>query len=287
MVNLLKVQQVHRLNTHEDQTFFYAHKVLGILVLANFIYRGYLRIRHGSMMLEAADFPYWLVIHAALHLTSFQFHLSTKRNRTYNIIWPEMRWHTMIFAYRSIITLTIQWLANEKIIPMYINDYSRGPIVLLTIIAADLVTNYYKKREMLEGTTMRGNPYPAWIPKCYIPYHNLFYSVSQVLGTMNILTHREMGRIFMILIPIQTAPFCMTLVKKGVIDQFAWHFYYTAALLSNYVYGAVTSYYDPINPFWFYWTAFALFCIGRFGLNMNKYLLWGYIVAASTYMQHV
>ena len=276
---------MHRLVTHEDRNYYHAHKILGVLVLGNYAYRIFAWLYYGSMQLEEASTPLWLLIHAALHLTSFQFHLSTKRNRSYNIIWPEMRWHTMIFAYRSIIALTLQWLADWGYIPLVVNDLLRGPLVLLTILSADIATDYYSNIGIIDSTTMRGNPYPSWVPVWYTKYHNLFYSVSQVLSTMNILTYREMGRLFNIMLPIQTAPFCMTLVKKGIIDQFAWHFYYTAALLFNYVYGAKTDYPTPIVPLWFYWSAIGVFVVARFGFKHNKYILWTYIIVCSTAFQ--
>jgi hypothetical protein len=150
------------------------------------------------------------------------------------------------------------------------------------MLAADTVTDYYKKHGHVDSTTMRGNPYPKWTPQWYVKYHNLFYSMSQVFATLNILYYREMGRLFIILLPIQTAPFCMTLVKKGIIDQFAWHFYYTSVLLVNFVYGALEPLPNPIVPAWFYWATAISFMVLRFGFGYNKYLLWRCIVIAST-----
>lgn len=281
----LQLQQLHRLNTYEDRIYFHAHKVLGLLALGNFFYRIYLWISYGGMMLESKNTPYWLLIHTALHLTSFQFHLSLKKNKAYNIIWPEMRWHAMIFAYRSIVAVLLQWLTEWDYIPSVVNDLLRGPLVLLTIVLADIVTNYYKVHGTIDSTTMRGNPYPSWVPPWYIKHHNLFYSVSQVLGTLNILTERDMGKLFIILFPIQTAPFCMTLCKKGIMDQFAWHLYYTVALLLNYAYGASIDNMSSITPVWFYWGVAVIFVVARFQFNCNKYMLWGSIVSASMLFQ--
>jgi hypothetical protein len=190
----------------------------------------------------------------------------------------------MLFAYRSLVAMTIQWYANKGYLSNYIVDYSKGIIVLGTIFLADSVTQYYKSKNLLENkdSTMRGNPYPVGTPKWYINLHNLFYSISQVLATLNILCHKDMGKLFIILLPIQTAPFCMTLVKKGIIDQTGWHVYYTLALLMNYVYGTLRDY-PSIIPSKIYWGMAIAFSVLRFGANVNKYLLWIPIVMVQMY----
>jgi hypothetical protein len=132
------------------------------------------------------------------------------------------------------------------------------------MIAADSVTRYYKRSD----TTMRDNPWPAYIPRWYARTHNLFYSISQIFATLNML-FRNNERVFLSLIPIQTAPFCMTLVKKGIINQAGWHFWYTVALLINYWYSLAYKENGVAIKY------MALFCIvSRFGFRMNKYFMW-------------
>jgi len=134
--------------------------------------------------------------------------------------------------------------------------------------------------------TMRANPYPPYFPRSLASVHNLFYSVSQVLATMNVLTSPSMDKVFLILLPIQTAPFCMTLVKKGVITQAGWHLYYTLALLFNYVLATKPASADVCDlctgiiiqrPVYLYLAFF--FAVARFGFRFNKYPLWGIIIA--------
>lgn len=279
-MKLLHIQQFHRLNTLEDSKYLHAHKFIGISVLGHFAYRLYLFYAYGSMMFTPTlSTLAWIFLHASLHITSFQFHLSKVRNKKYNIIWPEMRWHTMIFAYRSLVTMLVIWLSDSSIIPLYINEYSRVFIVIATLMIADYVTYYYKKKDGDVGTTMRGNPYPDFVPEFYRKFHNLFYSLSQVLATLGILSSIEMDRVFLLLIPIQTAPFCMTLVKKGIIDQSGWHIYYTIALFINYTYYSKGSLISS-NA---YWIMFCLFAIFRFKFNVNKYILWGVISLYTSY----
>ena len=284
-MKLLNIQQFHRLSTHEDAAYFHFHKGVGFLILGHFIWRIMTWIIYGDMYFTDDFYTLaWIIIHAVLHITSFQFNIQTRRNKTYNVIWPEMRWHTMLFAYRSILAMLIQWHANKGYLPNYVADYSKGIIVLGTIFLADSVTQYYKRKNLLENkdSTMRGNPYPSCTPQWYINLHNLFYSISQVLATLNVLCHKDMGKLFLILLPIQTAPFCMTLVKKGIIDQAGWHMYYTLALLMNYVYCTVREY-PPIIPCKIYWGMAVLFSILRFGANTNKYVLWIPLVIIQMY----
>lgn len=268
-MKLLNLTQLHRLFTHEDAFYYHSHKNFAFLVLGNFIFRFFQWISVGHMNMH----PIWFAIHAALHITSFNFKLQDKRNKAYNIIWPEMRWHTLIFAYRSILALYVQYLTNNHIISPLLNKLLRVPIVLGTIAIADYVTNYYSK----QGTTMRDNPYPQWVSPTYIRYHNLFYSISQVLATMNILTQTNMGALFIILLPIQTAPFCMTLVKKGIIDQAGWHVYYTLALASNYLYNYLKHTGGLYNTK-LYWILAIYFTYGRFVAKLNKYTLWSVVI---------
>lgn len=291
MAKLFDPRQLHRLITHEDAVYYHAHKLFGILVLGHFCWRFGLYQIMGSMFMETdPSIPFWILVHAGLHISSFQFIISSRRNKTYNIIWPEMRWHSLIFAYRSILAMAVQWLANQNRIPWMAADVVRPLIAMGTFLAADYVTYYYKNIGQVEkqDSTMRGMPYPTWVSRypSYIRVHNLFYSVSQVFATMIIMDTRCIAHHFVLLVAIQTAPFCMTLVKKGIIDQGAWHVYYTLALLAGYYYGITSSCLSArmdscfVFPGHGFKLMVALFSIGRFRFHMNKYLLWGPIALA-------
>jgi len=178
----------------------------------------------------------------------------------------------MIFAYRSILALYALLFTPAAWLP-----YTRSAIVMLTIVAADSATIYYKKKDMVEknDSTMRGNPYPTGTPEWFRKSLNMFYSISQVFATMNILT-RGAGSIFLVLIPIQTSSFLMTLERKGYISQFGWHAWYTASLLLNFVYAYLRDdvSYMVTEHLSMYQLLVVGFCILRFRFHMNKYLLW-------------
>lgn len=264
------VYRFPRLFTHEDAAYFHTHKLMGAFCLAHYVVRVGLFMMYGSSFFERD----WssvatLLPHFLLHVSSFEFHLSTRRNHTYNVIWPEFRWHSMIFAYRSLLTmLAVIYL------PDWMHRVVRSAIVMVTLVTADAATHYYKKRNLLESndSTMRGNPYPKYAPEAFKRSLNLFYSVSQVFATMTMLC-RAPDLIFMTLIPIQTASLLMTLVRKGFITQAGWHLYYFLGLGLNYV--AVLKIRATGNSIL---SGCVLgFCVLRFGFRVNKYVLWGLI----------
>lgn len=261
----VNLAQTRRLVTHEDGKFAHAHKIIGSVILGHFVYRLWLWFSTGD--LGFANDPHvltWISIHALLHVSSFQFILPSRRNMVYNIIWPEMRWHSLIFAYRALAVMLCIWFYEQEMISHMACVTLRCGIILATMLIADRVTHIFKS----ETKTMRNNPYPAYISSTFIKYHNLFYSASQIFATLNMM-YRGYDMVFLTLIPIQTAPFCMTLVKKGIINQMGWHLYYTIAVLFSYLYAGLHIYTDTN-----YTHIAAPIMLMRFGLGVNKYVLW-------------
>lgn len=266
---MVVTSQIHRLFTHEDRHIMHMHKTLGALVLGHIFYRMNLIIKFGDSGLATSPWtPFWMVIHALLHVSSFQFRLPEKRNRTYNIIWPEFRLHSMIFAYRSILSVLLMWMGG------YWNHALRGPLVLGTMAAADAVSEWYG-----QDTTMRANPYPAGTSQEFIVWHNRFYSMSQFGATMAIM-FRGADSAFLALLPIQTAPFLMTLVKKGILNQAEWHIWYTVALLTNWIHALAGKGTDgnAVSTLT-YMTIFFSATAARLHYRVNKYAIWGGIWA--------
>lgn len=255
---------IKKLFTHEDGKFFHSHKILGLLSLLNFT-SYFVNFQH--LNVQSNYYIYLLFVHTLLHMSSFEFILSNRRNTKYNIIWPEMRWHSMIFAYRSLIIMALFRYKN------YINTIfalMRFIVVILTMLSADIVTHLLpQNKNGTELTTMRGNPYPDNTSQIIIKSLNLFYSISQVFATLHMLFSPTPDYVFLTLFPIQTAPFFMTLQRKGFITQFTWHALYTFAILTNYIYSAIYIY-EPIMS----WVFMFYFVCYRFHFKINKYYLW-------------
>lgn len=266
------LRQARRLVTHEDARFMHLHKLLGVAVLAHFAYRAAVWCRLGHLGLGAQDdaaWPWWLAVHALLHVTSFEFAIPARRNAAYNVIWPEMRWHSLVFAYRSLAVLSLVWLERRGVLPPAHGLAMRAALVFATMAAADLAT-----WRLGDGsTTMRGNPYPRNTPPLLARALNLFYATSQVFATLNML-FRGPELVFLTLVPIQTAPLLMTLEKKGIIKQAGWHAWYAAAVAISYAYAHLyTSDAAAIMP------VAAAVVVARFGLRVNKYVTWAAVVA--------
>lgn len=270
---LPKLQNSFKLITKEDP--FHIHKTIGGLTLVHFMIRFY-------YLCTSLDYSLgfdptnkwthgWILLHMALSGTSLFFHIPNNRVKMAPMIWPEFRLHSILFAYRSLIVLWFHWY-----VPSW--TYIRPIVVYLTLFLADCVSNHYKKIGYLENqTTMRSMPFPSYIPPSLIQFINLFYSVSQVFATMNVL-YGSPEAIFITLFPIQLAAFWMTLVRKGILTSGQWHLYYGGSLLSNFIYAL----YHPNNvPFLknpYYILSGIGFGIGRFYYKMDKYFLWSMVL---------
>lgn len=272
---------IFKLFTKEDNNYYNIHKILGIVTLINYSYRFHLWYKYGEMFFIPDFFNISLIFfHALLSGTSFIFKLSSNRIRVAPIIWHESRLHSIIFTYRSIIIMYIffiYWYTQYELL-----NYLRGIIVLLTIVCADNVTDYYKlcvKSLDKDDSTIRKMAYPSYIPEIIINNLNIFYSISQIFATMNCIFSMNIDRVFIILFPIQIAMFLMTLVKKNIITSGGWHLWYSIALFTNY--------YIPLYPNKFpydiyekiiFFSLSLFFIIFRLKYNYNKYYLWFLII---------
>jgi len=275
------ISNIYKLFTKEDKHYYNMHKILGGISMINYVYRFYLWFNYGDMFIINNIFNVGLILtHALLSASSFIFKLSSVRIKVTPIIWPEGRLHSIIFAYRSICIIYIfmlYWYTGYEIL-----NYMRGIIVYLTIVYADKVTDYYKlELKILDknDTTMRRMPYPSYFSNRFMNNLNIFYSISQIFATMNCIFAINIDRVFIILFPIQIAMFLMTLAKKNIITSGGWHFWYSMALITNYIVPLYSNklYIDNFEKIVFFSLSF-LFILFRFKYNCNKYLLWSIII---------
>ena len=288
----------NRLATHEDDDAEYghAHKALGLAVLGHYAWRIARWARTGSTGLDDdAWTPLWLLVHALLHATSFQFRVAGRRNQAYNVIWPEMRLHTTVFAARSLVVAAAAWLSRHALalavrhgrhwpagaarLVLAFDPYDhettlawlRVAAVFGAMLLADAATALTGDEG---GTTMRGNPYPRGAHPLVRRLVNLFYSVSQGGATVLVLSATSVEPAFMVLLPIQVAPLLMTLVKKGFLRQAGWHLWYSASLLAVWAHAILS----PRRQLALAWPAIAVviatFALLRLGMGMNKYVVW-------------
>jgi hypothetical protein len=251
--------------TQHEARYGHIHKTLGLLALIHYIYRFYNFLAYGTMGFGTSSSWLYILSHAALSGTSLIFYIPSARSITSPMIWPEFRAHSIIFAYRSLVAMSLTELTISDPITRFVT-------VLGTLLLADGATKYFK----MEGvTTMRDMPFPDWVSQTARTQLNYYYSVSQVLATMSILFSPSMERAFIILFPIQIAAFLMTLVRKKIITPLQWHILYAFSLFMNYLYALLllNITHTEIVPVLFYISS-VFFCFLRFGFRVNKYILW-------------
>lgn len=278
---------IYKLFTHEDALYYNSHKILGAICMSNYIYRFYLWQQYGIMFYTPTVFNVFTILsHILLSGSSFIFKLSSKRIKITPIIWPEGRLHSIIFAYRSLLIMLLfllYWKTHWHFL-----QYSRGLIAFFTLVSADGVTYYYKYKEKLleeSDSTMRKMPSPKYFSDKFMIYLNLLYSIFQVLATMACIFSCNIDKVFVIIFPIQIAMFLMTLAKKNIISSGGWHLGYTLALFSSF-YCSFMSTTQKLNYYEakIYITLTILFVLLRFRYNVNKYILWSFIILVNWYM---
>jgi hypothetical protein len=141
-MTLPRPANMHKLITKEDGHFGHVHKVIGTAALVHYGYRTYLLMTTGSMQFDDSNFTLaCIVLHMVLSVSSFVFKIPNNRINSAPMIYPEFRLHSIIFAYRSLIVMLLMWSSRrwDMVFPLYF----RGVVVLLTMAAADTVTNRY------------------------------------------------------------------------------------------------------------------------------------------------
>lgn len=142
-MTLPRPANMHKLVTKEDGHYGHVHKIIGTAALAHYGYRTYLLITTGSMQFDDSIFTLACIfLHMVLSVSSFIFKIPNNRINSAPMIYPEFRLHSIIFAYRSLIVMLLMWSSRrwDTVLPLYF----RGVVVLLTMAAADTVTNRYR-----------------------------------------------------------------------------------------------------------------------------------------------
>lgn len=146
-------------------------------------------------------------MHFALSISSMIFKIPEQRIRSSPMIYPEFRLHSIVFASRSLLIMTLLFFARKFDIVLLHNF--RGVVVLLTMVLADIVTNSFKD----QGKTMRGMPFPEYVSQPMRNWINTFYSTSQIFATAQMIFCIGLDEAFLVLFPIQIAAFLMTCVR--------------------------------------------------------------------------
>ena len=213
---------------------YHLHKILGFGCLFHYNLRIYYKIMYGSMYF-GQDYitP---IIHLSLSLSSFIFHVPKYRYNTTIIIWKELQLHNIIFTSRSVSMMFFSLLANN-----YENNKIMYIYKLLIILGHHLLSDYVSNKYINENKTTTRDIYYDGI--YYSWAIKKFYAISQTFALCALLlndnnTNNTIGlyeNAFLIMYPIQLSTFLMTLVRKKLISNKHWHFFYSLSLSLPYL----------------------------------------------------
>jgi len=154
-----------------------------------------------------------VALHLVLSVSSLIFHIPIKRIVGGYRIWPEYRLHSIVFATRSLTTMSLTWY--ELKYGLEPNYYLNMAIVIGTIIAADLSSMSMGP----PGTAGRSSTIQDLDAG---PATRFFFSVMQFHATMGcMLGVRRFSTQFVYVWIIQFNAFLMTIRRKNLAPHSA------------------------------------------------------------------
>ena len=268
-----------RLNTTEDK--FNIHKICGIITLLNIVIRTPL-ILFGISTIQNYNIINMISIVSILLLllSSLNFHIPNKSNVGHEFYeYSELRLHSIIFSLRFIFIILINWLNFE-------DKFNRLIIFTLLHKSADYITNKYKY--IGNGTAIRGNKTDYNI---HIKFSHRIASVGQFISIICILDlvsdnsktilnynydDIKYDTLFHGLSSILLNIFMMTLQKKSLLSRKNRSIIYLTHIWFIIIF--MTPILD--NEYYIY---ILISIIGRFGLNINKYVLYNSLYLINNY----
>jgi len=225
--------------TNHDK--YHIHKTLGLLAFCNFILRIYYAIVYGTSFpsFESKVFSgSCVLIHALLPIASLTIPLPEKRNFSGPMIWKEFQLHSILFSCRhvllTLITLLELWPTQSRAFSKGIAIILESVIKYLMIIGfikvAAVITEKYGDKEVRTTNAM---PYPGYLTEYEKTRIKCEYAKKQFGATIFAVFSGELASSlnFAPLYAIQSAPFMMTLIRKGKCETVHYHRVYSAMLL--------------------------------------------------------
>ena len=191
--------------THEDSLNY--HKLLGFACLLSYAYR-FAQVGDRDMgFTSSIETLVSILLHMTLSVSSMIFKIPAKRTLTHYRIWPEYRLHSIVFAWRSLLTMLVTWVEGRLgLDPMYpLNTL----VVLLCFTASDYAT--YSVGEAASKSIRDLN-----VP----PFVQFAFSWIQFHGTFGcILALRRYSTLFVYVWIIQLNAFLMTIQRKNLLSS--------------------------------------------------------------------
>lgn len=200
--------------TKEDP--YHIHKTLGGLCLLSFLWRfSFLLSNVDDADLGFASHPaltlQTVLLHLSLTLSAFVFGIPPRRIDSGFRIWPEYRWHSLVFLCRSL--ALILWQQHVKHLYPSLDHWVHLAIVIGTNALADLGTYYWYKHQKSGFARQLQAP----------PLLRFYFSVAQFQATSACLYSSPSlqccALYFVFAAIIQTNAFLMTLRRKNLADH--------------------------------------------------------------------
>ena len=310
-----------KLSSTKDWILHRLHGLLGLYVLCHFIYRFYIFFVVDNYnnnneyddgdnddmgfrsMSSYSNFLLVFLPHFILQVSGFGFHIPRKRHPDGNRIWPEYRWHALIFFCRCMsLMLVAFWTSQKNKKNKKHDDESYGDnsydcfswfhddkycfktryflnllIVLITSVAADSVTRYYKQFGESSSTIRQLNG-PRGI--LYL------MSVAQFHATVHcLLTTDKLAVQVAALTVVQTSAFGMTLRRKGIITLVQGLMLYAFVLILGMC--VIIHDLQKSNIKLLFWKAILIGNVSamlRMDLGVSKYILWPSVAVLLTWI---
>lgn len=275
--------------TNHDK--YHIHKTLGLLAFCNFILRFYYAIAYGTSFpsFESKVFSgSCVLIHALLPIASLTIPLPEKRNFSGPMIWKEFQLHSILFSCRhvllTLITLLELWPTQSRAFSKGIAIMLESVIKYLMIIGfikvAAVITEKYGDKEVRTTNAM---PYPGYLTEYEKTRIKCEYAKKQFGATIFAVFSGELASSlnFAPLYAIQSAPFMMTLIRKGKCETVHYHRVYSAMLLyPKYLYHIILrGFYSQFADFiicYLYIFSYTM----RIKYNWNNMKMWAIAVPA-------
>lgn len=210
-----------RLLTNHDK--YHIHAILGLMVLMHYSLRWYLIFMHGDAFSNQNNMLFnvlAVLLHSALPLSALPLPIPRARNLVAPMIWEEFRLHSVVFASRHTSSTVAALLAPSCY-------WIQLVIVHLTLFGASWASEKHGNQEQRTTNAM---PYATQMEAEKMQHAKNMYARAQFMATAFTLV----GQPTLSFIPtlgIQSAPFLMTLVRKGKISTSTYHQVYAWTLL--------------------------------------------------------
>jgi len=156
-----------------------------------------------------------------LSVSSLAFRIPQRRIKDGSRLWPEARWHAILFATRHLACMAVHWYEQRHALsPIHSLNLM---IVFVNMAAADAINSMYRQRGT-HSNYVRDMDTKPWV--------KFLFSSVQIGGTcFCVVGQRRYSFHFLAVFVVQFSAFMMTLRRKNMMSHAAWVATYGCILL--------------------------------------------------------